>query len=127
MLTHRLSAAALILAAPFLTAPFLAGCAAPDKFAGSAPPCDTSFRVVNASSGTVEKLHFSQASQTGWGLDQLGQAVLPPGQAIGYRAASPGDYDFRVVWANGRAAERRRIDICAASTITVHDSGLSAN
>jgi hypothetical protein len=89
--------------------------------------CDTSFRVVNNSSGTVERLYFSHASQSGWGNDQLGDQVLPSGKSASYRAANTGAYDFRVVWANGRAAELRRIDICVASTITIHDSGLSAN
>lgn len=89
--------------------------------------CDTSFRVVNASSGTVERLFFSHASQNGWGNDQLGEAVLPPGRATNYRAANTGAYDFRVVWANGRAAELRGIDVCVASTITVTDGGLRAS
>jgi hypothetical protein len=91
------------------------------------PACDTSFRVVNQSSGTVERLYFSHASQGNWGNDQLGQNVLPPGRAASYRAANVGAYDFRVVWSNGRSAELRRINICQASTITVYDSGLSAS
>lgn len=89
--------------------------------------CDTSFRVVNSSSGTVERLFFSHSSQEGWGNDQLGESVLPPGRATSFRAANTGSYDFRVVWANGRSAELRRINICVASTVTVYDSGLSAN
>jgi hypothetical protein len=89
--------------------------------------CDTSFRVVNLSSGTVERLYFSHASLNGWGTDQLGQNVLPPGRSAGYRAANTGSYDFRVVWSNGRAAELRGVNICAASTITVTDGGLRAS
>lgn len=89
--------------------------------------CDTSFRVVNASSGTVERLYFSHASLGGWGTDQLGTTVLPPGRAASYRAANTGRYDFRVVWAGGRAAELRGVNICAASTITVTNGGLRAS
>lgn len=89
--------------------------------------CDTSFRVVNASSGTVERLYFSHSSLGGWGNDQLGQNVLPPGRSVSYRAANTGSYDFRVVWTNGRAAELMRVNVCAASQITVTNAGLRAS
>jgi hypothetical protein len=89
--------------------------------------CDTSFRVVNNSSGTVERLYFSSSRQAGWGNDQLGSAVLPPGRVASYRAANTGNYDFRVVWANGRAAELMAVNICRASQITVTDRGLFAS
>ena len=89
--------------------------------------CDTSFQVVNNSGATVERLYFSHSTQGGWGADQLGQNVLPPGRATSYRAANAGNYDFRVVWTNGRAAELRGIDVCRASRITVTNSGLTAS
>jgi len=110
----------------------LAGCAPQPQtvYVQPAPvgrACDTSFRVVNASSGTVERLYFSHASLGGWGADQLGTAVLPPGRAANYRAANAGAYDFRVVWVGGRAAELRGVNICAASTISVTNGGLRAS
>lgn len=89
--------------------------------------CDTSFRVVNQSSGTVERLYFSHASLGSWGNDQLGQNVLPPGRSASYRAANAGYYDFRVVWQNGRSSELRGINVCQASTIMVTNRGLSAS
>jgi hypothetical protein len=89
--------------------------------------CDTSFAVANQSSATVAQLFFSHSSQNGWGTDQLGQAVLPPGRFVNYRAANTGNYDFRVVWSNGRAAEIRGVNICRASRITVTNSGLIAS
>jgi hypothetical protein len=88
--------------------------------------CDTRFQVVNNSSLTVMQLFFSHASRNDWGVDQLGQNVLPPGRAWNYTAANAGAYDFRVVYANGRAAELRRVDICRASQIVVTNSGLFA-
>jgi hypothetical protein len=93
----------------------------------ASPGCDTSFTVVNNSSATVERLYFSHSSLGGWGADQLGQNVLPPGRAASYRAANAGAYDFRVVWANGRAAEVRGVNICRASRITVTNGGLLAS
>jgi hypothetical protein len=89
--------------------------------------CDTSFRVVNNSSGTVERLYFSSSRQSGWGNDQLGTAVLAPGRTVSYRAANTGNYDFRVVWANGRSAELSNVNVCRASQITVTDRGLIAS
>ncbi|MGK7864380.1 hypothetical protein [Falsiroseomonas sp. E2-1-a4] len=89
--------------------------------------CNTAFRVVNASSRTVERLYFSHSSINGWGNDQLGSSVLQPGRQVSYRAANTGNYDFRVIWNNGQAAELRRINVCAASRITVTNSGLRAN
>ncbi|MBR0679543.1 hypothetical protein GXW74_03530 [Roseomonas eburnea] len=88
--------------------------------------CDTRFQVVNNSSLTVMQLFFSHSSINNWGPDQLGQNVLPPGRVWNYRAANAGAYDFRVVYANGRAAELRRVDICRASRIIVTNSGLYA-
>jgi hypothetical protein len=90
------------------------------------PACDTRFTVVNNSSLTVMQLFFSHASRNDWGVDQLGQNVLPPGRAWNYTAANAGAYDFRVIYANGRAAELRRVDICRASRIVVTNQGLFA-
>lgn len=89
--------------------------------------CDTSFRVVNNSSGTAGQLSFSHSSRGGWGSDQLGNAVLPSGRFVDYRAANAGAYDFRVVWTNGQAAELRQVNVCRANQITVTDRGLIAS
>ena len=125
MLTRRLLPVAALLG--------LSACVQPQpqviyqQAAPAGASCDTSFRVINNSSAVVERLFFSSANQNGWGNDQLGDAVLAPGRSQGYRAANPGAYDFRVVWANGRAAELRGVNICAASNIIVTNSGLSAS
>jgi hypothetical protein len=89
--------------------------------------CNTAFRVVNNSSATVHSLQFSSSGRSSWGVDQLGNAVLPPGRFVNYRAAQAGNYDFRIVWTNGRAAELRQVNICRASQITVTDRGLIAS
>lgn len=89
--------------------------------------CNTAFRVFNASGRTVEQLYFSHSSLSGWGPDQLGQNVLPPGATGSYRAANVGNYDFRVVWSGGGSAELRQVNVCAASQITVTRQGLQAS
>jgi hypothetical protein len=91
------------------------------------PACNTAFRVVNQSGRTVERLYFSHSSLGAWGNDQLGRSVLAPGRQVTYRAANEGAYDFRVIWNNGQAAELRRINVCAASQITITNRGLIAS
>ncbi len=117
----------LALAAPF-AALLLAACQPQQQLVLVQPgvACDTRFRVLNASSRTVAQLYFSHASLGGWGADQLGTSVLPPGRFVNYNAANTGAYDFRVVWTDGRVAEIRRVNICAATEIRVTDRGLVA-
>ncbi|MFL1463342.1 hypothetical protein ACI6QG_14145 [Roseococcus sp. DSY-14] len=114
----------LVLVAPVL----LAGCVQPGV--ATAPvatmACDTSIRVSNQSSGVVQQLYFSHSSLNAWGADQLGASVLPPGRFVNYRMNNPGNYDFRVVWSNGQAAELRRVNVCAASQVIVTNAGLRA-
>jgi hypothetical protein len=102
----------------------------PQPVAIAQPPvaavCDTRFQVANRSSLTVMQLFFSHASLSAWGADQLGANVLPPGRVANYRANNAGNYDFRIVWSNGRAAELRRVNICAASQIVVTNQGIFA-
>jgi hypothetical protein len=89
--------------------------------------CNTAFSVVNNSSLTVRELYYSHSSRSGWGVDQLGSSMLPPGRAMNHRAANTGNYDFRVVWTNGRSAEIRQVNVCRASRITITDRGLVAS
>ena len=90
------------------------------------PGCDTRFQLVNNSSRTVLTFQYSHASLSSWGVDQLGQNVLAPGQVWNARAANAGAYDFRITWVGGGAAELRNINICAASRIYVTNRGMYA-
>lgn len=88
--------------------------------------CDTSIRVINESNAIVRELYFSHSSLGSWGADQLGANVIYPGRSMSYRLTNPGNYDFRVVWNNGRATEIRQINVCVASQIIVTNRGISA-
>ncbi|MBR0655741.1 hypothetical protein [Plastoroseomonas arctica] len=88
--------------------------------------CDTRFTVVNQSNVTVRELYFSSSRLASFGVDQLGQRVLQPGQSMNFVAANPGGYDFRVVWVNGRRADLMNVDVCQASRITVTNRGMVA-
>lgn len=112
-------------------ATFLGACVPPQQVyqpVAVAPTrvCDTSMQVVNQSNYVVQQLYFSHSSLGSWGADQLGANVLPPGRAASYRLNNAGNYDFRIVWNNGRASEIRQVNVCVASRIIVTNRGLSA-
>ncbi|MBR0656895.1 hypothetical protein [Plastoroseomonas arctica] len=88
--------------------------------------CDTSFTVVNSSGRTIMEIYFSPASQNSWGVDQLGTEVLAAGASKAFRPTVGGAYDFRMVFDGGAPVERRGVDICAVSTITVTASAINA-
>lgn len=90
------------------------------------PSCDTRFQVVNNSSRTVLTLQYSHSSLANWGVDQLGQNVIAPGRVWNARAANVGNYDFRITWVGGGAAELRNVNICRASRIYVTNRGMYA-
>lgn len=118
--------------ASFLLSLALAACSppAPGRTAAEAPAqatgCQGALQVINASSRTVDRLFLARLSLEGWGSDRLGQEVLRPGRSASYRSNMAGAQDLRVIWADGRAAELRRIDPCATGTIRVEDGGLRA-
>lgn len=107
------------------------GAAACDGASGPQPVssgiCNSRFQVVNQSGRTIERLYFSHSSLGSWGADQLGRNVLPSGRLMTFRAANAGDYDFRVVWTDGRSAELRGVNVCVASRVTATRNGLYAS
>lgn len=122
---RRVFGSALALGVSAVT---LAGC---NELAGVQPvyssTCDSRFQVVNQSGAVIERLYFSHSSQGNWGADQLGNNVLANGRMMTFRAANAGNHDFRVVWANGRSAELRQVNVCQAARITVTSRGLYAS
>ncbi|UPY37136.1 hypothetical protein [Sediminicoccus sp. KRV36] len=126
--------AALLLGALGLGALGLGGCAAepPEpRAAGTAaatprgPACDGSFRVTNASTRIISRIHLRDAALTNWGPDMLGQEVLSPGRTSTLRASAPGVYDMRLFWADRQAVERRRITICSGTQVSVGNFGIN--
>ncbi|MES2711074.1 MAG: hypothetical protein V4653_05790 [Pseudomonadota bacterium] len=91
-----------------------------------AQSCDTSFNVVNNSGRTIMEIYFSPARQNNWGADRLGADVLAAGASKAFRPSPGGAYDFRMVFDGGAPVERRNVDICAVSTITVTATGINA-
>jgi hypothetical protein len=74
---------------------------------------DPSFRVNNRTSVTINEIYASSANDNSWGSDHLGQNTLPPGQSYVVRLPQGQCMnDIRIVFANGTAHERRRVDTC---------------
>lgn len=89
--------------------------------------CDTRFSLRNESRVTVQEFYFNPSANSNWGPDRLGNAVLEPRQSMNFNPGGRGgNYDFRIVWSNGEAAELRRVNICEASTIVATNRGAEA-
>lgn len=78
---------------------------------GIAAAQDPSFFVTNRSGRTINEVYVSSSNVNSWGSDLLGANVLPSGNRLPVR---PGQCvnDIRVVYDNGQAEERRRINTC---------------
>ncbi|MDN3567175.1 Tat pathway signal protein [Paeniroseomonas aquatica] len=76
---------------------------------------DPSFQFVNATGVVVNELYVSLSTDTGWGRDRLGQGTLAPGAGlpVSLPAGKVCTVDIRVVYADGRALERRRVETCS--------------
>lgn len=81
---------------------------------------DPSFRLVNRGRSEVNELYASLPTDEDWGEDRLGTGTvaagtskvirLPNGQCV---------YDVRIVYANGEATEKRRVNLCAIADMRV--------
>jgi hypothetical protein len=74
-----------------------------------------SFNFANGSGLTIREVYVSMSTQNAWGGDRLGANVLQPGQRL--QVSLPTGMgclvDMRVVYMDGRAAERRRVETCS--------------
>lgn len=75
---------------------------------------DPSFRLVNRSGRQINEVYATAVGVNTWGTDRMGSEVIPPGATHIVRIAPDGNcvYDVRVVYADGSAAEKRRINLC---------------
>ena len=109
----RLALALLAALVPLLAAPAPAQVRQVSNWAS-----DPSFRLVNRDAAAVQEIYVSPTGRRDWGMDRLGQDVLNPGRHA--RISLPAGQclnDIRVVFADGRAVERRRIDTCVLSQL----------
>jgi hypothetical protein len=78
---------------------------------------DPSFNLVNRSGQPINEIYVSPVTEQFWGRDLLGADVLPDGRAFPVRLAPQSGcrHDVRVVYADGRAEQRRDQNTCAIS------------
>jgi len=94
---------------------------APPRTAGRQQAAnDPSFRLVNRGRSAVNELYASQSGETSWGEDRLGDGTVAAGTTRMIRMPN-GDclYDVRIVYANGEASERRRLNLCTMTDLRV--------
>ncbi len=76
-------------------------------------------RLVNRTGRTILQIFVSAATDRSWGEDRLGRHVLPPGHSLAITMPKDGTclFDVRVVYDNGTAAEKRRVNTCAIGEV----------
>ena len=90
----------------------LAGCAA------SAQTNDPSFRLTNNGGGKINEIYVSSSGVNSWGPDRLGDRALNSGGSYTIRLPSGQCVnDIRVVYGNGEATERRRVNTCSLTDL----------
>lgn len=96
-------------AAPVLPAPALPGTQATD---------DPSFRLVNQARIEVARVFASPSGDGDWGLNRLGDGAIAAGATRVIRLPrGECTYDVRVVYGNGQAVERRRVNLCEVTDL----------
>lgn len=86
----------------------------------AAPQGNPSFTFVNGAGETINEIYVSLSTQGNWGPDRLGANVLGAGQSLAISLPLGGGCltDIRVVYASGRAVERRQVETCSVSNLT---------
>jgi hypothetical protein len=74
---------------------------------------DPSFRITNNSAARIEEIYVSSSGVNSWGPDRLGDRTLRSGGSYTIRLpAGQCTNDVRVVFGDGQASERRRVNTC---------------
>jgi hypothetical protein len=86
----------------------------------SRPEEDPSFVLINRSRTVLNEVYLSPTGDDSWGEDRLGDDTIPGGGSRTIRLP-PGDciYDIRVVFTNGDANEKRRLNLCQITNLRV--------
>jgi len=86
--------------------------------AAEAQSNDPSFRLTNNSASKINEIYVSASGVNTWGPDRLGDRTLASGGSYTVRLpAGQCVNDIRVVYANGQASERRRVNTCSLTDL----------
>jgi hypothetical protein len=87
---------------------------------GGAATDDPSFRLINRGRSEINEVYVSPSGDDEWGSDRLGDDTVAQGRTRVVRLPSGQcTWDLRVVFANGEATEKRRLDLCAITDLRV--------
>lgn len=83
--------------------------------------------LVNNSAEPIFYVHMSPSSQTAWGDDLLGSAVLHVGEQFRITGIAPGMWDIRVVDSSGNKKEfyRQEVGVGGSYTLNIDSYGWS--
>ena len=103
---------------PLLAALVLTACLAPRPGWADAP--NPSFYLVNRSAQAINEAYASPVNASNWGRDRLGDGTVASGGNAAVRLLADGTcvFDLRVVYEDGHADERRRVNTCTVDTIS---------
>ncbi|WP_198371045.1 hypothetical protein [Roseomonas rosulenta] len=88
--------------------------------AAAGPTGNPSFNLVNQGRATVMQVFASLATDQNWGPDRLGADTVAPGAVYPIRLPEgPCMYDIRFVYDSGQPQERRNVNLCEVTNITV--------
>ena len=84
------------------------------------PRGNPSFNLVNQGQQVVMEVYASLATDQNWGPDRLGADTVAPGAVFPVRLPE-GDcvYDMRFVYQNGQSQERRGVNLCEVTNVTL--------
>jgi hypothetical protein len=83
------------------------------------------FKVVNESHYTIERIYVSPATYTRWGFDRLGDNALLPGYEFTL-SIIPGYYDVKLVDEDGDSCVVKGLDFRSGDRWTLNDGVLLA-
>jgi hypothetical protein len=84
-----------------------------------------SFTLQNKGPAAVREFFATPSGLANWGQDRLNGKGLAAGARVTFRLPANGNcvYDLRVVFADGRAEERRALNTCQTKEVAVGDAG----
>jgi hypothetical protein len=87
---------------------------------GGGPTGNPSFNLVNQGRQTVMQVFASLTTDQNWGPDRLGADTVAPGAVYAIRLPEgPCMYDIRFVYDSGQPQERRNVNLCEITNLTV--------
>lgn len=83
--------------------------------------------LLNRHLATVQEVYVSPSTESDWGPDRLGQALLAVGSEATAELEGGCEVDIRVIFPNGGAEERREVDICETTRIVLRPGWVLAD